>query len=95
MTCGRGNRLASARFRDLGSTSFLVKKFLLVLAALDATSFTFAADAKAPADKAKTDASCDSCCCDDAKPADAKDSKSADAKSDAKKSDAPKPADKK
>lgn len=73
-----------------------MKKLLLALAALAATSITFAADAKAPAEKSKADAKCDNgCCCDDMKPAETKDAKAADAKVETKKSDTAKPADRK
>ena len=73
----------------------------LLLLALSAISFTFAAEQKSPvAEKAKPDAKaaekCDdgSCCDDDAKPADAKvakDTKATDGKTNAAKKEGPKP----
>lgn len=76
-----------------------MKKFLALLLALNAVSFTFAAEQKAAApaaDKAKAAEKCDdgSCCDDDAKPA-AKDAKQSDAKATPAKKEAAKPADKK
>ena len=76
-----------------------MKKILALLLALNAISFTFAADQKAAApvaDKAKAAEKCDdgSCCDDDAKPA-AKDAKQADAKATPAKKEAAKPAEKK